>query len=318
MYNFIDSFIDHILYEKNYSANTAGDYRGDLLQLVDFLTGRVDQEFKDYFELDCTVSSGEPDVKTVTVSDLRSFLEYCFDKGVRKSTIERKISAMKTFFSYLHRNDWISDNPSKKLIYPKKEKRLPKFLHLKEYDELIDFDTDDFFDLRDKTAISLFYSTGARISELTSALVADLDLSSGRLKVSGKGGVERILFLTEEASSLMKRYLKERNIRFNRSSEFIFVNRFGSGISVRGMYNLIMKRAAMAGLSYKVTPHTLRHSFATELMNNGADIRAVQEMLGHRSISTTQVYTHTTKARLKKVYEKYHPHSGKSVNGDDD
>ncbi len=312
MYHLIDSFIDYITYEKNYSSNTAGDYRSDLLQLVDFFTGKIEEEFKSYYELDCVITGGEPDIHTVTISDLRSFLEYCFDRGLKKSSLERKIAAIKSFFTYLHRREFISDNPSKKLIYPKKEKRLPKFLYIKEYNELTDFEIHDFFDLRDKSVIALFYSTGARISEIAGSLLVDLDLESGRLKVSGKGSVERILFITDETVDLLKQYIKERDLKFAVKSEFIFVNKSGKGISVKGMYNLIMKRAAAAGLSYKLSPHTLRHSFATELLNNGADIRAVQEMLGHKSLSTTQVYTHTTKARLKKVYDLCHPHSGKN------
>jgi integrase/recombinase XerC len=310
MYNLIDSFIDYITYEKNYSSNTSGDYRSDLHQLVDFLSGRVDAEFKNYYELDCVIAGDEPDILTVTISDLRSFLEYCYDRGLKKSSLERKIAVIKSFFTYLHRQNFIPDNPSKKLIYPKKERRLPKFLYLKEYNELTDFEIDNFFDLRDKTAIALFYSTGARISEIAGSQLADLDLDSGRLKVSGKGSTERMLFITDETVSLLKEYIHERDLKFSVKSDYIFVNKSGKGISVKGMYNLVMKRAAAAGLSYKLSPHTLRHSFATELMNNGADIRAVQEMLGHKSLSTTQVYTHTTKARLKKVYDLYHPHSG--------
>ncbi len=312
MYNLIDSFLDYITYEKNYSSNTAGDYRSDLLQLVDFFSGRVDENFKNYYELDCVIKGDEPDILTVTISDLRSFLEYCFDRGLKKSSMERKIAVIKSFFTYLHRQNFVPDNPSKKLIYPKKERRLPKFLYLKEYNELTCFEIHDFFDLRDKTAIALFYSTGARISEIAGSLIVDLDLDSGRLKVSGKGSTERILFITDETVSLLKEYIRERDRKFSVKSDFIFVNKSGKGISVKGMYNLVMKRAAVAGLSYKLSPHTLRHSFATELMNNGADIRAVQEMLGHKSLSTTQVYTHTTKARLKKVYDLYHPHSGKN------
>lgn len=312
MYNLIDSFLDYISYEKNYSLNTAGDYRSDLVQVAEFLTGNVEEQFRAYYELDCKNDGIEPDILTVTVSDLRSFLEYCYDRKLKKSSIERKIAVIKSFFTYLHRNGIINENPSKKLIYPKKEKRLPKFLYLKEYEELTNFEINDFFDLRDKAAISLFYSTGARISEIAGATVKDIDLDTGRLKVSGKGSVERMLFLTDETASLIKKYLRDRDIKFAVKSEFIFVNKFGRGISVKGMYNLVMKRAASAGLSYKLSPHTLRHSFATELLNKGADIRAVQEMLGHRSLSTTQVYTHTTKARLKKVYDLYHPHSGKN------
>lgn len=312
MYHLIDSFLDYITIEKNYSSNTSGDYRSDLLQLVDFLTGDTEEGLKDYYEIDCITVNDEPDADSVTVSDLRSFLEYCYDRELKKSTIERKVAVLKSFFTYLHRRDFIQSNPSKKLIYPKKEKRLPKFLYLKEYEELTGFEINNFFDLRDKAALSLFYSTGARISEIAGSVSSDLDLENGRLKVRGKGSVERILFLTEESIELLKTYIRERDKKFTEQSDFIFVNKSGNGISVKGMYNLVMKRAAAAGLSYKLSPHTLRHSFATEMLNNGADIRAVQEMLGHRSLSTTQVYTHTTKARLKKVYDLYHPHSGKN------
>ena len=309
MYNAIDSFIDYISIEKNYSANTVEHYKKDLFQLIDFLTDNIKPEFKDYYILDCTISDSEPVITTVSLSDLRSFLEYCFDRGLKKSSIERKVAVLKSFFSYLHNKNIIPDNPSKKLAYPKKEKRLPRFLYLKEYDELVDFEVNDFFDLRDKAILSLFYSTGARISELTGSLISELDLSSKRLKVRGKGGVERILFLTDESADLLKNYLKERDKKFEEKSDYIFVNKNGKHISVRGIYDIVMKRAGAAGLSYKLSPHTLRHSFATELLNNGADMRAIQEMLGHKSLSTTQVYTHTTKSRLKKVYDEYHPHS---------
>ena len=311
MYNLIDSFLDNIKYEKNYSENTIEGYRTDLAQLTDFLTGNVNEEFKDYYILDCSIVNEEPDAATVSINDLRCFLEYCFDRGLTNSSIERKVAVLKSFFSFLHRSDVIGTNPSKKLVYPKKAKRLPKFLYLKEYNELVDFEVKTFFDLRDKAAISLFYSTGARISEITNSMLKDLDLDTAQLKVTGKGGIERILFLTSETVMLLKKYLHEKNLKFGDAPDSIFVNKDGKNISVRGMYNIIIKRAAAAGLSHKLSPHTLRHSFATELLNNGADIRAVQEMLGHKSLSTTQVYTHTTKARLKKVYDMYHPHSGK-------
>ena len=309
MYNLIDTFIDYISFEKNYSANTVEHYKKDLFQLIDFLTGNIIPEFKDYYELDCAISGSEPVITTITLSDLRSFMEYCYDRGLTKSSIARKTAVLKSFFSYLYNKDIIQDNPAKKLTSPKKDKKLAKFLYLKEYDELVDFEINDFFDLRDKAILSLFYSTGARISELTGSLIAELDLSSKRLKVQGKGSVERIVFLTDESVSLLKDYLKERDKKFKNKSDYIFVNKNGKHISVKGIYNIVMKRAGAAGLSYKLSPHALRHSFATELLNNGADIRAVQEMLGHKSLSSTQVYTHTTKSRLKKVYDEYHPHS---------
>jgi site-specific recombinase XerD len=310
MYNLIDSFIDYIAFEKNYADNTTENYRKDLFQLVDFLTGDIIPEFKDSYELDCELSSDEPVITTVSISDLRSFLEYCFDRGLKKSSIERKVAVLKSFFSYLHNREIIHDNTAKKLGFPKKDKRLPKFLYLKEYDELVDFEINDFFDLRDKAILTLFYSTGTRISELTDSLISDLDLSSKRLKIKGKGSIERIVFLTKESADLLKKYLAERDKKFKDRSEYIFVNKNGRHITVRGIYDIVIKRAGAAGLSYKLSPHTLRHSFATELLNNGADMRAVQEMLGHKNLSTTQIYTHTTKSRLRKVYNQFHPHSG--------
>lgn len=305
----VDLFIDYLLVEKNSSKKTADHYQSDLFQLNDFLCGRVPEEFIGYFEFDTRIENGEPVIDTITVDDLRSFIEFCFDRGLKKSSIERKISSIKSFFLFLYRRDILSSNPSKKLIYPKKESRLPKFLYLKEYESLMNFEVKDFFDARDKALISLFYSTGCRISELAGALLKDLSISGRKLKVHGKGSTDRIVFLTDESAVLMEGYLKERVVKFGSANGNIFVNKDGDGISIRGMYDIIIRRGAAAGLSHKLTPHTLRHSFATELLNRGADIRGVQEMLGHKSISTTQVYTHTTKGRLKKIYEMYHPHA---------
>ncbi|HOP63128.1 MAG TPA: tyrosine-type recombinase/integrase [Spirochaetota bacterium] len=307
----VDLFLDYLIVEKNCSGKTADHYQGDLFQLNDFLSGKVPEEFVGYFELDTVIENGEPLPDSVTVSDLRSFIEFCFDRGLKKSSIERKISSIKSFFLFLYRRDIIKSNPAGKLIYPKKESRLPKFLYLKEYEALIDFEVKNFFDARDRAVISLFYSTGCRISEIAGSLLVDLSIDERKLKVRGKGSVERMVFLTDESALFLKDYLKERRSKFGPAEGFIFVNKNGEGISVRGMYDIIIKRGAAAGLGHKLTPHTLRHSFATEMLNRGADIRGVQELLGHKSISTTQVYTHTTKARLKKVYDLYHPHAEK-------
>ncbi len=310
MLSALDIFLNYILYEKNYSEKTADAYRIDLLQLYDFLTGNIEESFQDYFELDTIIENGEPEIRSITVSDLRSFIEYCFDKNLKKSSLERKIAVLRSFFTFLVRRDLIDSDPSKKLIYPKREQRLPRFLYLKEYESLINFEVKTFFDARDKAVLSMFYSTGARIAEIQDAKMSGLDFSAGRLKVAGKGGDDRIVFLTPESLDSLQEYLAMRNRLFGNPGGPLFVNKRGEGISIKGIYNLVMKRAAAAGLAHKITPHTLRHSFATEILNQGADIRAVQEMLGHKSISTTQKYTHTTKERLKKVYNKYHPHSG--------
>ncbi len=310
MYPEIDLFIDHIRIERNYSLKTVEEYQRDLWQLCDFFTGTgLTEEFRSFYEFDCSLVNGEPAVTTITTNDLRDFFDYCYQRGLKKASIERKIASIKSFFLFLYRADIIEANPAGRLSFPKRESRLPKFLYYKEYEALMDFPVNDLFDARDRALVSLFFSTGARISELQGSSVSDLDIESGRLKVTGKGSAERIVFITDEARVCINDYMKLRVDRFGRASGALFINRYGKGITVKGMYNIIIKRGRAAGLSHKLTPHTLRHSFATELLNRGADIRAVQEMLGHKSLSTTQVYTHTTKDRLKKVYENCHPHA---------
>ncbi|OQA96417.1 MAG: Tyrosine recombinase XerC [Spirochaetes bacterium ADurb.Bin218] len=305
----VDRFVDYLQNEKNCSENTISSYQKDLFQLYDFFCGNVPDAFKGYFELDLSLIDGEPDINTITTGDLRSFLEFCFDRGMKKSSIERKVASIKTFFSFLHRRELISSNPSLKLTYPKKGMRLPKFLHFEEYNRLLSFEVKDFFDIRDKAIISFFYSTGCRISEIAGSMLKDIDLEQKKLKVYGKGGYERMVFLTDESVAFFRDYIKAREELFGNCQGNIFVNKYGKPLSVRGIFGIIEKRAKNASLSSKLTPHTLRHSFATEMLNRGADIRAVQELLGHKSISTTQVYTHTTKARLKEVYDLCHPHS---------
>lgn len=310
MYPEIDRFSDYIRVEKNYSLKTVEEYQRDLWQLCDFLTGTgLPDDYKGYYELDCVIVDSEPDITTITTNDLRDFFDYCYQRGLRKASIERKIASVKSFFLYLYRSDVIGSNPAGRLTFPKRETRLPKFLYLKEYDALMNFPVNNIFDARDRALISLFFSTGCRISELQGAMLGDLDMNDGILKVTGKGSSERIVFLTDEARQCMNDYMKLRTVKFRIKQGPVFINRFGGQITVRGMYDIIIKRGRAAGLSHKLTPHTLRHSFATELLNRGADIRAVQEMLGHSSLSTTQVYTHTTRDRLKKVYDNCHPHA---------
>jgi site-specific recombinase XerD len=306
----VDIFLNYLLYEKNYSEKTADAYRIDIMQLYDFLSGDVEESFKGYYEIDTILINGEPDIKSITSNDLRSFIEYCFDRKLKKSSLERKIAVMKSFFTFLVRRDFIESDPSKKLIFPKREHRLPRFLYVKEYESLMNFPVNNFYDARDRAVLSMFYSTGARISEIQGSEISHLDLNSGRLKVRGKGSEDRIVFLTEESIRFLKEYIDYRKKKFKTFEGPLIVNKNGEGISIKGIYNLVIKRAAMAGLSHKITPHTLRHSFATEMLNQGADIRAVQEMLGHKSLSTTQKYTHTTKGRLQMVYNKFHPHAG--------
>jgi site-specific recombinase XerD len=309
----IDLFMDYLAVEKNFSPATVKAYNNDLMQFLGFLLGDVDD-----IEVSDIAADDDVPVTEITSEHILSFVGYCHDRPLKRTSIERKIGAIRSFFRYLHRNNIIPLDPAKKAGYPKKRKQLPKFLHLNQINAVLDFPVKNFIDYRDRALLSAFYSTGARVSELCGASFSGLDLEAGRLKVRGKGSEERILFLTDECAGFIREYTSERIKKFGEGDGPVFVNNRGGRITVRGVYDIVVKRGGSAGIIAKISPHTLRHSFATEMLNRGADIRAVQEMLGHRSLSTTQIYTHTTTARLKKVYEKYHPHSGRGVDTEED
>lgn len=306
----IDLFMTYLQYEKNSPERTLRSYNSDLLRFYRFLAGDFDGETRSRYDIAADVRDGDVAIETVTRDDITAFVEFCYDAGLKKSSISRKIATIKSFFKFLYNRDIIGTNPALGVLFPKREKRLPKFLHMNQVEELLSFAAEDFAGARDHALLELFFSTGARVSEIADSKLADLDLEGGNLKVLGKGGRERIVFLTAGTSASMRRYLAARRKQFGAAGGPLFVNHRGGGITARGIFHIIDRRAGETGLYRKVSPHTLRHSFATELLNQGADIRAVQEMLGHKNISTTQVYTHTTKERLKKVYDRFHPHSG--------
>jgi len=313
MFSEIDSFLDYLNYEKNCSIYTINAYSIDLNQFNSFLLDQISLDEKNY-EVTVFEEDGEIKIETVKSNDLKSFVEFLFENSYKKKSIERKIALLRSFFKFLYNNNLISHNPSLKLIYPKKENYLPKFLYLNEIERLVDFPINKFIDFRDVFLIELFYSSGARVSELSNACLFNLDYESKRLKVLGKGNEERILFLNESSLARFSKYLNIRKKKFGNISEPLFVNNRGTRLTSRGIFNIIRERALKAGIAGNVTPHTLRHSFATEILNRGADIRAVQEMLGHKNLSTTQIYTHTTRERLQKTYKKFHPHAKKTTN----
>ncbi len=306
----IEQFMSYLGTEKNSSGKTLEAYNRDLQQFYLFLCGDPDADVRVRYEVQAPVIDDDIPIASIGSDDITAFIEYSYDRGLKRSSIERRIAAIRSFFSFLFNKGYIEKNPAVKIGYPKKESRLPKFLHLNQIEKLLDFDLVTFIDYRDRAVLEAFYSTGARVAELCSADITDIDFDAGRLKVTGKGSEERIVFITDGTAVLMRRYFAERKRKFGSLGYPLFVNNRGGRITVRGVYDIVVKRARAAGLLERVSPHTLRHSFATELMDRGADIRAVQEMLGHKHLSTTQVYTHTTKERLRKVFEKFHPHSG--------
>ncbi len=309
MYDEIDRFADYLKFERNYSDKTVTAYTMDLTGFIKFLLDN--KRNKGEYETPAEVKGDDILIESVTDRDIISFVEFLYDSGLKKSSIERKIASIKIFFRYLFNKDLIKKDPTILIHFPKKDKRLPKFLHENQMKSLLEFPVENFLDQRDIALLETFYSTGARVSELADASIGDLDLSGGKMMVTGKGKKDRQVFLTQSAIKQIKIYLDMKNRKFDTKDKALFVNNRGGRMSVRGIYDIVVKRAGNAGFFKDVSPHSLRHSFATDLLNGGADIRAVQEMLGHKNISTTQTYTHTTKERLKKTYDNFHPHSGK-------
>ena len=233
------------------------------------------------------------------------------EQGYARSTVARKIAALRSIYKVLLRRGHTQANPLSGLRTPKTAKRLPKFLSVTEVEKLISaVPSDGLWSWRDLAILEVLYGGGLRVSELVSADMADLDLDEGVMRVRGKGKKERIAPLGRTASRTLEQYLVERSRHPGRrrfDSQAIFINRRGSRLTTRSVRRLVEKYATAAGLAIEVTPHTLRHSFATHMLDRGADLRSVQELLGHENLSTTQIYTHLTAERMKEIYDTAHP-----------
>lgn len=273
--------------EKNYSPHTIANYKIDLVEFSEFLK-----------------TSGNEDIVAIDYLKLRRFLGVLSEKGLNKRSVSRKISTLKSFFKFALKEEIIKNNPAVSFIYPRLDKPLPKFLTENEVLKILSLPQgDDLMSLRDKAILEFLYSTGARVSELVSLKFSDIDLIAGIVKVLGKGRKERLLPLGEPAVISIKNYLDLRGDK----NQSIFVNKRGKTLTDRGVRLIVDKYMQKAAMTLKVSPHTFRHSFATHLLNRGADLRSVQELLGHSSIATTQVYTHLTIETLKNVYDRAHP-----------
>lgn len=314
----IDSYMNYLDYEKNVSEKTIESYSRDLQQFHRFLIADSREETGYSYEVDVVIHDEDVEIESISRDDITAFVEYCYDRGLKRSSIERKIAAVRSFFLFLLNREFISENPAGTVTYPRKEKRLPDFLTHRQITELLEFEKKNFYDYRDMALLEMFYSTGARVSELAGANINDIDFENSRLTVMGKGSEERVVFLNDAAVREIREYLAVRKERSGTGTGALFINGRGSRLTVRGIYDIVVKRAKRAGIAERVSPHSLRHSFATEMLNQGADIRAVQEMLGHKNISTTQVYTHTTKERLRRTYNRFHPHAREVGNDDQD
>ncbi len=289
MEKYIEKFIRYMEIEKNYSTHTILNYKLDLQDFSRFLSG-TELEKVDYLML-------------------RKYLAVLKEKKLGSRSVGRRLSALRSFFRFLSRERYIKSNPILMLSSPKLDKHLPSFMTEDEVYKLIESafakNDKDLLGLRDRAILETFYSSGFRISELVGLNINDLDVISGVVKIRGKGKKERIVPIGEAALSTIKKYLDKRK----KQADAVFLNNNSRRITTRGVRDIVVKYLRVAGIKPGVSAHTFRHSFATHLLNRGADLRTVQELLGHANLSTTQIYTHLTTERLKSVYDKAHPHA---------
>ena len=285
-------FIDELKYEKNYSTKTTDGYLRDLDLFLEYLN---ENNIKKY--------------KEISYQDIRLYINYLYDLNYNNKTICRHISSLRSFFKYLKVNNIIDENPCTLISNPKLDKKLPKYLSFDDTEKLLNaFDNNNFIGLRNSTILELLYSTGIRVSEVTNIKYKDISLSNKTIVIIGKGNKERIVYFGTKFEKLLVLYLKNSYPKLNvNNSEYLFLSKTGKKINDREIRTIIDNATKIAGLNMKISPHVLRHTFATHMLNEGADLRTVQELLGHENLSTTQIYTHLTNEKIRKEYLKAHP-----------
>jgi len=290
-------FLRHLALEKNASAHTIKSYREDLMQALEFFREKAGNRVK------------EP--RQVSTRHVRAYLAWLHEQKYSKATIARRIAAVRSWFRFLCRQGTVEGNPADGLRGPRQDQHLPHFLSEDALSRLLETPPSATpLGLRDRAILETLYSAGLRVGELTGLNVEDVDLDSGLALVRGKGKRERLAPLGKPALAALKRWLSGREQvakKKFKATTAVFLNKNGSRLTSRSVGRLLEKYLALAGLDPRTSPHTLRPSFATHLLDRGADIRSVQELLGHRSLGTTQIYTHVTTNRLKEIYQKAHP-----------
>ena len=289
----LDRYYNYLSVERRLSANTLESYGSDIKKYLSFLKSRNDRS-----------------IVTSTRLDLLAFVNFEKKRGLSSRSCARALSCVKTFFKFLVQDGVLKKSPILDVETPRLEKQLPSVLSVDEVEALIAApDIDSPLGLRDRALFELLYATGLRVSELVSLTVNAINVDAGFVLVMGKGSKERVIPVGEEALKWLRRHLLEARqlILRTRTSKYLFTNRFGARLSRQGFWKIVKKYCLKAGIVKKISPHTLRHSFASHLLAGGADLRSVQTMLGHEDISTTQIYTHVEKERLKTIHDKYHP-----------
>ena len=291
MDKFAENFSIYLKAEKNYSGNTQTSYRHDLSEFYSFMKG--------------------DDIRQLDKTRLRLFLAELSSQGLSKRTVSRRMATLRTFFRFLVREGHVAKNPMVALRNPKQEKRLPMVLEEREVGLLLESPEDDLNGRRDKAILEALYSTGMRVSELVGLKLDKVDFISGVCRVFGKGSKERLCPIGDRALRSVRRYLEVREKEGFPNTGAVFLNhsrnKKGSPLTARSVCRVVDRYIERTSRREGISPHTLRHSFATHLLNRGADLKSVQELLGHENLSTTQIYTHVSSQRLKEAYEKAHP-----------
>jgi integrase/recombinase XerC len=294
--NYQDAFVNYLRYERNMSPETIRAYEKDLHQFLRF-----------FHKGDgTTVLPGE-----INTLQVREYLAQLREKNYQKTTVVRKLATIRSFYKFLLKKGHVTQNPLLEIQTPKVDKRLPHFLAVEEVEKLLNAPQGTTFQsIRDRAILEVLYSTGLRVSELTALNVSDIDTTGEIIKARGKGRRERIMPIGRVALEAVRKYIEIRSTvpRINESDpDALFLNRFGDRLSSRSIRKILDKYIRLTGLNEKTSPHTLRHSFATHLLNRGANLRMVQELLGHKHLSTTQIYTHVTTQAMKTAFDEAHP-----------
>ncbi len=296
----ITKFIEYLEYEKGYSKRTIINYEKDLELFNNFLKKNKITK-----------------IENINYETIRKYLSYLHEKKYESSSVCRKISALRTFFKYATKENIIKNNPMILISNPKKEKKLPKYLNYEEIEKLLNsIDTTTKEGIRDKLVIELLYSTGIRVSELVNIKIKDIKINEKQILILGKGNKERIVLFGELAKQTLKEYLNTNKELFtgNINNQYLFINKNKNHLSTNKIELIVKDVLKKSALKLNISPHTLRHTFATHLLENGADLKSVQELLGHENLKTTAIYTHISNERLKHVFVNSHPRALKTKN----
>jgi len=304
MEELLDQFLEHLRYERNVSAHTLRNYQSDLEQFFEHLAPRDPNSGK----------RNLPDVKEIDHLTIREWLAALHSDQKKKSSIARKLAALRTYFQFLVREGLLESNPAKLVATPRQEKKLPKHLSIEDAIRFIETpDVETELGKRDRAMLELMYATGMRVAELTTLDLGDIDFRNQLIRVTGKRRKQRIIPFGEPAGAAIKDYLTVRDTFLmnapvsKREDEALFLNYQGTRITTRSVGRMVEKYIKICAGVHSISPHALRHSFATHLLDSGADLRDIQELLGHARLSTTQVYTHVSMEKLVEVYDKAHP-----------